>query len=628
MIIKILELSRFYKQLIILVVDSIVIILLLILAFSLRLGYLYLPEGNLFMTIIGAPIIAIPIFIYFGLYKAIIRHIELKAIWDIVKAVFLYSLIWSMAAFILAIEGIPRSVVLINFSLCLIVIIGSRLIAQYIFKGSFIINTDQKRALIYGAGDAGIQLVSSLEQSKSFHPIGFLDDSPKLQGQLIRGLNVYSFDDIEKIIKKLTVDEILVAMPSLPRNTRLKIINKIESFPVKVRILPGLAELAEGEVKFSDLREISLNDLLGREPVIPNSKLLGQNITGKSVLVTGAGGSIGSELSSQIISLNPKYLILYELNEHALYQIQYELSKVSNNKKSIFPILGSVNDKNRMSHVIKNFKVDTIYHAAAYKHVPMVELNNTAGVENNIFGTLNCAQVAIDEKVKTFVLISSDKAVRPSNTMGATKRVAELILQAFSVRQNITRFILVRFGNVLGSSGSVIPLFKQQIKDGGPLTVTDKRVVRYFMTIKEAVELVIQSGSIGEGGDVFVLNMGEAVQIIDLAKKMIRLSGLEVKDDSNPSGDIEIEYTGLRPGEKLFEELLIGDNVSETEHPLIMRAEEAMLEWDELKLILEKLEISVRNYNYDEIRKLLIVAVPGFKPKSKVQDLLYQKMKT
>jgi FlaA1/EpsC-like NDP-sugar epimerase len=625
MITKVLELSRFNKQLIMLLIDSIAIVLVLILSFSLRLGYWYLPESNLFIAIIGAPIIAIPVFIYFRLYRAIIRHIAIKAIWDIVKAVLLYSLIWGMAAFILALDGIPRSVVLINFSLCLIVIIGLRFIAQYIFKGNFVINTDQKRSLIYGAGDAGIQLVSALEQSTKFNPIGFLDDSTKLQGQLIRGLNVYSFDDIEKIINKLGVDEILIAMPSISRNKRLDIINRIESFPVKVRILPGLEDLAEGEVKISDLREISLKDLLGREPAIPNDKLLGQNITDKSVLVTGAGGSIGSELSRQIVSLNPKFLILYELSELALYQIQNELSKVANNNTYVYPILGSVNNKNRMSRVIKNYKVDTIYHAAAYKHVPMVELNNTEGVDNNIFGTLNCAQVAIDEQVKTFVLISSDKAVRPSNTMGATKRVSELILQAYSAKQNITKFTIVRFGNVLGSSGSVIPLFKQQIKDGGPLTVTDEKIVRYFMTIKEAVELVIQAGAFGEGGDVFVLDMGEPVQIIDLAKKMIRLSGLEVKDDSNPNGDIGIKFTGLRPGEKLFEELLIGDNVSHTENPLIMRAEEDMLEWNELELILDNLEISVKNYNYDEVRKLLIKAVPGFKPESTVQDLLYRK---
>jgi FlaA1/EpsC-like NDP-sugar epimerase len=627
MIIKILELSRFHKQLIMLLIDFVAIFLALIFSFSLRLGFWYFPEGNLLMAVIVAPIIAIPVFIYFGLYRAIIRHIAMKAIWDIVKAVFLYSLIWGMAIFILALDGIPRSVVLINFSLCLIVTIGLRFMAQYIFKGNLVINTDQKRSLIYGAGDAGIQLVSSLEQSNKFNPVGFLDDSIKLQGQLIRGLNVYSFDDIEKIINKLGIDEIMVAMPSISRNKRLDIINKIESFPVKVRILPGLEELAEGQVKISDLREINLKDLLGRESAKPNDKLLGQNITDKSVLVTGAGGSIGSELSRQIVSLNPKLLILYEVSELALYLIQHELSKVSNNKTYVYPILGSVKNKNRMSRVIKNYKVDTIYHAAAYKHVPMVELNNTEGVDNNIFGTLNCAQIAIDEKVKTFVLISSDKAVRPTNTMGATKRVSELILQAFSVKQDITKFTIVRFGNVLGSSGSVIPLFKQQIKDGGPITVTDEKIVRYFMTINEAVELVIQAGAIVGSGDVFVLDMGEPVKIFDLAKKMIRLSGLEVKDKLNPNGDIEIKFTGLRPGEKLFEELLIGDNVSDTENPLIMRAEEDMLEWNELELILDNLEISVRNYNYDEVRKLLIKAVPGFKPISTVQDLLYQKKK-
>jgi FlaA1/EpsC-like NDP-sugar epimerase len=390
-----------------------------------------------------------------------------------------------------------------------------------------------------------------------------------------------------------------------------------------VRILPGVSELAQGMVSISDLREVSIKDLLGRELAKANKELLSKNITNKVVAVTGAGGSIGSELCRQIIFLKPKALILYETNELVLYTIEKELSNINIPSVDIYPILGSVNNKNRLSSVFKRFDVNTIYHAAAYKHVPMVEFNNDEGVENNIFGTLNCAQVAIDAGVETFVLISTDKAVRPTNTMGATKRSAELVLQALSTKQSATKFTMVRFGNVLGSSGSVIPLFSQQIKEGGPVTVTDKDMIRYFMTISEAVELVIQAGAMGTGGDVFVLDMGKPVRIKDLAIKMIRLSGLELKDELHPNGDIEIEYTGLRAGEKLYEELLIGDNVSETDNLLIMRAQEDMLAWDELKPLLDGLSDAIDSCDQEKLRKLLIQIVPGFKPQSEISDILY-----
>jgi len=381
--------------------------------------------------------------------------------------------------------------------------------------------------------------------------------------------------------------------------------------------------LAQGMVSISDLREVSIKDLLGRELAKANKELLSKNITNKVVAVTGAGGSIGSELCRQIIFLKPKALILYETNELVLYTIEKELSNINIPSVDIYPILGSVNNKNRLSSVFKRFDVNTIYHAAAYKHVPMVEFNNDEGVENNIFGTLNCAQVAIDAGVETFVLISTDKAVRPTNTMGATKRSAELVLQALSAKQSGTKFTMVRFGNVLGSSGSVIPLFSQQIKEGGPVTVTDKDIIRYFMTISEAVELVIQAGAMGTGGDVFVLDMGKPVRIKDLAIKMIRLSGLVLKDELHPNGDIEIEYTGLRAGEKLYEELLIGDNVSETDNLLIMRAQEDMLAWDELKPLLDGLSDAIDSCDQERLRKLLIQIVPGFKPQSEISDILY-----
>ena len=610
-------------------VDSVVLVSILLASFSIRLGYWYLPHSDLVWVIFGAPIIAIPIFVRFGLYRAVIRYIGFKALWTVVQAVSLYALIWGVIGFMVAVDGIPRSVMLINWVLSILIIGGLRIMARWFLTrdghtentGAF---SDCKRALVYGAGDAGIQLVSALEYSKEYHPVGLIDDSKELQGNQIRGLDVYSVDSIGDTISKLKVDEVLIAMPSASRTKRLDIINVLESYPVLVRMLPGVAELAEGKVSIGDLREVSIKDLLGRDAAEANEELLGKNITNKTVVVTGAGGSIGSELCRQIVFLKPKALILYEMSELALYTIEKEISNIGIHSLDIYPVLGSVNNKARLSNVFKRFDVDTIYHAAAYKHVPMVEFNNTEGVDNNIFGTLNCAQAAIDTGVETFVLISTDKAVRPTNTMGATKRSAELVLQALSAKQNGTKFTMVRFGNVLGSSGSVIPLFRQQIKVGGPITVTDKNIIRYFMTIPEAVELVIQAGAMGQGGDVFVLDMGKPVRIYDLAKKMIRLSGLEVKDEAHLDGDIEIKYTGLRPGEKLYEELLIGDNVSDTDNSLIMRAEEDMLSWDELESIIVGLESAIKDCNQEKLRELLILAVPDYKPQCNIVDVLFR----
>jgi FlaA1/EpsC-like NDP-sugar epimerase len=611
-------------------VDSVVLVIILLASFSIRLGYWYFPESDLIWVIFGAPIIATSIFVRFGLYRAVIRYVGFKALWSIVQAVSLYALVWGVIGFMAAVDGIPRSVILINWVLSLLAIGGLRVVTRWLFtrdgdlKDSARSGSNSKNVLVYGAGDAGIQLVSALAHSSEYNPIGFVDDLKELQGAQIAGLDVYSIDAIVGVISKLGVDEVLIAMPSASRARRLEIINALEPYPVLVRMLPGVAELAEGKVSIGDLREVNIKDLLGRDTVEANRALLGKNITNKTVMVTGAGGSIGSELCRQIIFLKPKALILYEMSELALYTIEKELSNIGIHSLDIYPILGSVKNKTRLANVFKRFGVDTIYHAAAYKHVPMVEFNNTEGVDNNIFGTLNCAQVAIASGVETFVLISTDKAVRPTNTMGATKRSAELVLQALSAKQSGTKFTMVRFGNVLGSSGSVIPLFKQQIKDGGPLTVTDANIIRYFMTIPEAVELVIQAGTMGTGGDVFVLDMGQPVRIDDLAKKMIRLSGLEVKDESNPDGDIEIKYTGLRPGEKLYEELLIGDNVSETDNPLIMRAQEELLAWDELESILGDLKIAITDCDQKKLRELLIQIVPGFKPQCEITDVLYK----
>jgi len=607
-------------------VDSLVLVLILLLSFSIRLGYWYWPESDLIWVILGAPIIAVPVFIWFGLYKEIIRYVGLGILWAIVRAISLYALIWGVVGFMTAVEGIPRSVILINWLFAFVVIAGSRVAARWFFSRVNINNSSQrKNVVIYGAGSAGRQLSFALTQSNEYNPVAFIDDASDIHKHSINGMEVISPDNFKSLINKRNVIEVLLAIPSASRWRRKEIIDFLEPYPVLVRSLPGVSELAQGKVKIADLREVSIKDLLGRDPVIANKRLLSRNIEGKVVMVTGAGGSIGSELCRQILLLKPRVLILYELSEFALYAVDRELLSLDLPDIKVLPILGSVNNRNRLTQVFKKFSVQTIYHTAAYKHVPMVEFNNNEGVNNNIFGTLSCAQTAIDEGVDSFVLISTDKAVRPTNTMGATKRFAEMILQALSVSQSKTRFTMVRFGNVLGSSGSVIPLFRNQIKNGGPVTVTDSEIIRYFMTIPEAVELVIQAGSMGKGGDVFVLDMGKSIRISDLAKKMIYLSGLEVKDKDNPNGDIEIKYTGLRPGEKLYEELLIGGNVSKTDNPMIMRAQEDMLNWSELKMILDDLEIATIDCNPDKIRELLIKAIPEFKPQCGITDILHRK---
>jgi len=419
---------------------------------------------------------------------------------------------------------------------------------------------------------------------------------------------------------------VLLAIPSISRMQRNEIINRLEPYPILVRSVPGVSELAQGKLKIDDLNIVGINDLLGRDPVPPNQNYIRSNITNKAVMVTGAGGSIGSELCRQIMQLQPKKIILFEQSEFSLYAIDQELIGMKLNV-DIIPILGSILNTHLVERVCRKFCIQTIYHAAAYKHVPMIELNNFSGVDNNIFGTLSCAEAASLANVEAFVLISTDKAVRPTNTMGATKRFAEMILQALSQRDrnkdNMTNFSMVRFGNVLDSSGSVIPLFKKQIKNGGPVTVTDPEIVRYFMTIPEAAQLVIQAGAMSKGGDVFLLDMGDPVKILDLAKKMIHLSGLEIKDSDNSNGDIEILFTGLRPGEKLYEELLIGDKALKTEHKLILRSKEEILPWSELEIILNKLKTAVDKQNFKDVRELLVKTVYGYKPDSNINDLMH-----
>ena len=647
MINNLINLSRANKKLLIIALDVILLIFVLWLSYSIRLDYWYFPKDDTIRLILAAPVIGIPIFLKLGLYNFVIRHIDLKELWIVVQAVSLYALLWGIAGSFIqsdfvrdrgfVVEIFPRTVIIINWILAILTIGAIRICIRFILSKNLKfsifnydfkekINTDdggKRRVLIYGAGDAGLQLSLALNNSSKLHPIGFIDDNKDVQGTRISGLNVYASNDIEDLINDLKVDEVLIAIPSASRADRFTIIDRLERYPVVVRTLPGLTEIAQGKVKIDDLLQVSIKDLLGRKSVEPNGLLLGKNITDKTIVVTGAGGSIGSELCRQIAYLKPKALILFEINELALYSIDKELNNFSTSLFNIYPILGSVNNKKRLKNLFEHFKVDTVYHAAAYKHVPMVEFNNTEGVDNNVFGTLNCAMSAIDSGVKNFVLISTDKAVRPTNTMGATKRVAELILQALSVKQNTTTFCMVRFGNVLGSSGSVIPLFKKQIIEGGPLTVTDKNIIRYFMTVTEAVELTIQAGAMGTGGDVFVLDMGKPVKIKELAEKMIQLSGLQVKNELHTDGDIEIIYTGLRAGEKLYEELLIGDNVSKTENPLIMRAKEDMINWEELKIYLDELFNSSNNYDHLKTRKTLKKIVSGFNPQGEIQDILH-----
>ena len=606
-------------------VDTCTILSVLWLSFSLRLGQWYFPDNNFIVWMLfSSPIIGTVIFNYYGLYRSVTRYVSFDALWGIFQAATLYSLVWGII--FLGGHGTPRSVVFINWILIICMIVASRFGAKWLLTERKKNTKKRKRALIYGAGSAGVQLAGALSHSGEYKIFGFVDEAKGLQGVKILGINVFSNVDVGNVINKFKINEILLAIPSSSRTKRFEILAQLETFPVHVRMLPNVTDLAGGRVTADDLQEVSIEDLLGRDAVSPNEQLLRKAVTGKVVLVTGAGGSIGSEICRQVINLKPNRLVLYEMSELALYSVEKELSNYSSLQIDIYPVLGNVNNEVRLNNIFKHFKVDTVYHAAAYKHVPMVEFNNTEGVNNNVFGTLSCAQAAIDSNVETFVLISTDKAVHPTNTMGATKRCAELVLQALSKKQRGTKFTMVRFGNVLNSSGSVIPMFKSQIKDGGPVTVTDKSITRYFMMISEAVELVIQAGAMGEGGDVFVLNMGKPVEINLLAKKMIQLSGLEVKDESNPDGDIEIKYTGLRPGEKLFEELLIGENTIDTSNPLIMRAKEVMLPWGELKPILENLKVEVESGNNEKIRKILIQLVPTFKPQSKIVDILNNKL--
>lgn len=634
--------KRRHKAALLVSLDVVFVLLALWSAFSLRWGVLYVPKGDEWYLFLAAPFIAVPIFSRLGLYRAIIRYIEMKALWTIVQATTFYALVFAFVLYESAIKVIPRTVSPLNWVLIMLLVGSSRFFARwwlgetYFRLGGGGRKTSplrKKNVVIYGAGSAGVQLASALAHGRDFNPVAFIDDDPSLHRRKANGLRIYAFKSLAYLIDRHHVTDVLLAIPSASRARISELIRQLEPYAVHVMSMPGLSDIAQGRVTVDALQEVDIADLLGRAPVAPDPILLQATINGKVVMVTGAGGSIGSQLCREIILLQPKALILYELSEFALYAIEKELTHLLSKTPAqpaleIITLLGSVTDAKRLEKICRVFKVQTLYHAAAYKHVPMVEKNPGMAITNNIFGTWYAAQAAIAAQVELFVLISTDKAVRPTNTMGASKRFAELILQALSQdtgRTHQTRFTMVRFGNVLGSSGSVVPLFREQIARGGPVTVTDARIIRYFMTIPEASQLVIQAGALAQGGDVFVLDMGDPIHILDLAKRMIHLSGLSIKDEGHPEGEIAIHFTGLRPGEKLYEELLIGDAVANTCHPRIMRANEQVIAWPELEKMLLALSLATENDDIEQIRAILTQAVTGFAPQCGIDDWLWAK---
>ena len=628
-----LSLPRNFKNFIVICLDIFICFITLFISFYFRLGSLFQLSGPFYVAFICSIIFLIPIFVFFGLYKTIFRYFVLSSVRQIFKACFFYGVFYSIIFTFIGVLNVPRTIGLINPILLFIFICASRLFISGFLNAPY--QSDNKKnlkpiALVYGAGSAGRQLISALKETQDITVVGFLDDDPKLQGLIINGLSVYSPSNLKKIIKNKFITHLFLAIPSANRSRRKEILNYINNFGLTIRSIPSFTDIASGKISVKELRDLEIDDLLDREIVEPNIKLLKKNITSKRVLVTGAGGSIGSELCRQIIQLNPEKIILVEISEYALYSLHSQLelifSKISSKKKEIIiPLLSSVQDKSRINEIISTFKPDTIYHAAAYKHVPIVEQNLIEGIKNNIFGTIYTAESAVKNNVKNFVLISTDKAVRPTNVMGASKRFAEICLQALFYKKNKksnTIFSIVRFGNVLDSSGSVLPKFRNQIKDGGPITLTHPDVTRFFMTIPEAAQLVIQAGALSTGGEVFVLDMGEPVKIANLAKRMIKLSGLTVKNRYNFDGDIEIKITGLRQGEKLYEELLIGDNPEDTIHPKIKKAKDPYLEWHKLSSIIKEMNNLILIKDEKKIIELLKKTVIGFNPSKKIGDLL------
>lgn len=621
-----LDISRFHKQIIAASADFLMLPLIFSTAILLRYDVVDMVIlKQYYWLILLVPVVSLPVFVRLGLYRAVIRFIDQKIVYVVILGVSIsVALLVASAAILTHMSGLSRGVFGIYWVSAIMYMVASRFVAR-----GFLLHANAERApvrvAIYGGGKAGTQLATALRAGHDYLPVAFIDDKKEMEGATIAGIKVYPASELDALIAKMDFSEVLLAMPSLAKGQQKLILEKLAVHKVKIKVTPPIDSLVSGELRAQDVRDIEIEDLLGRDQVTPNRHLLASCITGKSVMVTGAGGSIGSELCRQIIRLQPSHLILLDMTEFALYSIKQELRSLMSAHDlhiELMPFLGSVLDTEKCTRVMRTFAVETVYHAAAYKHVPLVEHNPIEGVNNNVFGTLSVAKAAMAAGVGCFVLISTDKAVRPTNVMGATKRLAELILQGFARKQTKTRFCMVRFGNVLGSSGSVVPLFRKQIMAGGPITLTHPEITRYFMTIPEAAQLVLQAGAMGEGGDVFVLDMGEPVKILDLAERMVHLSGLEVKSKSAPDG-IEIVHVGLRPGEKLYEELLIGDNVEGTEHPLIMRAQESEIPHAELQLLLRELDDACERFSYEDVRMVLLKAVKEYAPQCGIEDLIW-----
>lgn len=625
--------SRWFKRTLLIMNDFAMLSIALWAAYSLRLSQFYVPETleNL-LLMLAAPVIGVLVFYWRGLYKLVTRFIGPEGTTRIYTAVIIAAVSWALVVLMSGIQGQPRSVVVIYALIAAGLI---RLSRQW--AGALLLKTapqhkplsfdERKNVIIYGAGPIGIQLLRALNETGNYRTVVFIDSNPSLAGQLVHGVKVVRPEKIGKVIAEENVTEVLLATPSALRGERRAALKVLEAFPVVVKTLPALEDIASGHVEVSDLRPINVEDLLGRDPVKPDLELLAAQVHGKVVMITGAGGSIGSELTRQLLLLRPKALVLFDLSEVALYEISQEIETLQRRLRSeaddsspsetiIVQILGTVLDRKLVARTIKDLGVEVIYHAAAYKHVPIVEVNPFTGLQNNTFGTLVVAEAAKEFGVERFVLVSSDKAVRPTNIMGASKRLAELVLQALALDCTSTIFTMVRFGNVLDSSGSVVKLFRKQIKAGGPVTVTHPDVVRYFMSMPEAAQLVIQAGAMATGGEVFVLEMGTPVKIDDLARTMIRLSGREVADDDHPDGDIAVEYVGLRRGEKLYEELLIGENTTSTNHPRIFKNSEPVLAYEEMVAVLERLDDAIQRVDEKELQDTLHATVEGYSPSS------------
>ncbi|HAS8501775.1 TPA: polysaccharide biosynthesis protein [Vibrio vulnificus] len=622
------SLPRVHKRLISLAIDTLLITFSFFMAIWVRHGEVAVSVSvETWLTLAGTVVVTLVTFTKLGLYRAVLRYLTFHALTVVVLGAFISALSITTFAYFFNAE-VPRTVPVIYMTFLALLCGGARMMVR-----SLIVQASRKgceRVLIYGAGSTGRQLAIALRNAESYQVKGFIDNDPSLENTIIQGLTVHSSQQISRLVEKQEIEKILLAMPRATRSERKAIIDGLLHLPVEVLTVPDFNDIVNGNATVDELKDVAIEDLLGRDPVEPNPELMKANICGKVVMVTGAGGSIGSELCRQIVRQKPKTLILFELSEYGLYEIDKELSgmvEAMQLEVEIIPLLGSVQRINRLSATMRAFGVQTVYHAAAYKHVPLVEYNVVEGVRNNVFGTYYSAKAAIEAGVESFVLISTDKAVRPTNVMGTSKRMAELALQALAAKENDkvngTRFCMVRFGNVLGSSGSVIPLFKRQIEEGQAITVTHPDIIRYFMTIPEAAQLVIQAGAMGKGGDVFVLDMGEPVKIVDLAKNLIQLSGLEVKSSDNPNGDIEIKFTGLRPGEKLYEELLIGDNVEGTDHERIMTANEQFLPLEEFNQILDNLDRACHEFDHETIRQILLETPTGFNPTDGIGDLVW-----